>query len=179
MNIENFNHNLENNNNNSKNFITNFIKELGNALEKLIEPQKSLSEDTIFVVRDINDKCLTVVNIENGNEFEISDNISKEVIDNLSLGSALTFKDGKYIPYNKEFKIKNSEAMAKLDDMYFCLEDEKNAVYSVKEISQDKIYLTNVKEGGFFSIPKSKYPDFKLGDLVKNENGKYVLQKKD
>ena len=59
--------------------------------------------------------------------------------------------------------------------MYFCLEQEKNAVYSVSDVSDEKIYLSNTKEGGYFSIPKEAYPDFKVGDLVKNVNGKYTL----
>ena len=59
--------------------------------------------------------------------------------------------------------------------MYFCLKQEENAIYSVVKIEKNKIYLTNIKEHGLFSICKEKYPNLKVGDFIKNSNGKYIL----
>ena len=138
---------------------------------------------------------MSLINIDDGNEFDIYitdskdkleelhtrgifDNIykmSKEDLYSLNLGSNLTFKNGQFMPYRGNIEIKNSKAAAILEDMYFCLEQEKEAIFSVSDISDGKIYLTNTKEGGYFSIPQSGYPDFKIGDLVKNINEKYTL----
>ena len=49
-------------------------------------------------------------------------------------------------------------------------------MFSVKKIDDDKIYLTNIQEGGYFSISKDKYPDFNVGDTLKKEHGKYILE---
>lgn len=172
-----------------QNLVSNFLKHSSRTSSNL------LSNDNIYVVRDIKDEQLSLINIQNGQEFDIYvvdskdkiDNLcSKEILDNtyimskedlygLNLGSNVTIKSGKCIPYNGEIKIENSEAAAKLEDMYFCLEQEKDAIYSVSEISDGKIYLTNTKEGGYFSIPQEAYPDFEIGDLIRNSNGKYTL----
>lgn len=206
MNISDFNslkENLEQNNNDNKSndLISNFVKELGKVVENLINKDNSqnfnkLENGTIYVVRDINDQKLSLVNIDNGKEFDIYAvssekeleklnntgifnniyQISKEDLDNLNLGSGITIKNNNYILYDSEIKIeniKNSEALSKLENMYFCLEDEKAATFSISEISDNKIFLTNTEEGGYFSIPRDKYPDFKVGDFVKNENGKF------
>lgn len=169
--------NLENNKEEGRenDFISKFIKELGQELQKFINKNdnKELVEGTKYVVRDMNDEKASLVNIENGDEIDINAKlISKEDID---LGSAIIVKDGKYEPYDGEIQIKNKEAYAKLEEMYFNIEQEKGAVYSVSNITEEKIFLTDTKEGGYFSIPRNKYPNFKEGDLVKKEKGKYIL----
>ena len=180
--------------------FTKVLEELQNLVGDFLKHSSSTScnrllESSIYVVRDINNEKLSLVDIQSGQDFNIYVVNSKDKIENLhskgilnniytmskedlyslNLGSNITIKDGKCIPYRSEIKIENSEAAAKLEDMYFCLEQEKNAIYSVSEISDEKIYLTDTKEGGHFSIPKEGYPDFKVGDLIKNINGKYTL----
>ena len=201
MRFDNFN-SLEHikNNETKDNFFTNFLKELQNVISNFskasfVPTSKPLPEDTIYVIRDINDTNLSLVNTNTGEEVDIrvvdskqkidksKDSeffsniyeISKEDLYNLNLGSNITLKNGKCIPYYGKVEIKNSEAANKLEDMYFCIEQEKNSTYSVSSISDTKIYLTDIKEGGYFSIPQEAYPDFKVGDLVKNINGKYTL----
>ncbi len=201
MKLDNFN-SLEHNKNNepASNILTSFMKELQNIISNCIKNPSLLSSnsivaDSIYVIRDINDENLSLINIDDGKEVNIYlatskqkmeelhsqgifDNvyeISKEDFYSLNLGSNITIKNGKCVPYIGEVKIKNPEAAAKLEDMYFCLDQEKHAVYSVSEISDEKIYLTDTKEGGYFSIPKEAYPDFKVGDLLKNVDGRYVL----
>ena len=202
MNIDDFNSSLnksELKKNNSGNFLSDFTEELQNVFDNFLKNLSSINlnklENSIYVVRDINDTKLSVVNIENGKESDIyiayseeqkqelqndhvASNIykmSKEDFYSLNLGSNIEIKNSSCTPYHGEVKIENPEAAAKLEDMYFCLEQEKYAIYSVSDISDDKIYLTDTKEGGYFSIPKEAYPDFKVGDLIKNNNGKYTL----
>lgn len=195
MNLNDFN---SLNNEPKDNFLGNLIDSLQNTLKNFIKnthsPNLGLKE-YICVITDINNEKLSLVNIENGQDFDIyvthskdkteelyshgiNDNIfeiSKEDLYNLNLGSNIILKGGQCTLYHDEVEIKNSEAAAKLEDMYFCLEQEKNAEYLVSNISDGKIYLTDTKEGGYFSILKEAYPDFEVGDLVKNVNGKYVL----
>lgn len=177
-------------------FLSSFMQELQNIVSNFIKNTSSHAlENTIYVVRDINDEKLSLVNVDDGQEIDIyaacskdkieslhskgiSNNIyeiSKEDFYSLNLGSNITIKDRKCIPYSGEIKIKSPVAAAKLEDMYFCLEQEKDAQYLVSEISDEKIYLSDIKEGGYFSIPKEPYPDFKVGNIVKKIDGKYTL----
>ena len=167
-----FEKNLKQENNSKNNFISNFLSALQNSLEN----NNSKIEGHIFVVNDVNDDKLSVIDIDNGKEFDIfKSEMSENDFYSLNLGSRITVENGKYLPFTGEFEIKNKSVAAQLEDLFFCLDEERNATYSVTEISDDKIFLTNTQEGGHFSIPKQIYPDFKVGDLVKNENGKYVL----
>lgn len=199
MNIDDFNlsTNKSNLNESSDGLLESFLKELKKIITNNSSPSISnkLLEDSIYVVRDINDERLSLVNIENGEDFDIyiatskiqiselnangiSNNIyemSEDELYDLNLGSNIIIKNGICMPYYGEIKINNPKAAAKLEDMYFCLEQEKDAQYLVSDISDEKIYLTNTEEGGYFSIPRRKYPDFKIGDLLKNINGKYTI----
>ena len=195
MHLNHFN-NLDKNDKTKDNFFTNLIENFQETISNFINNNsKELLENSIYVVRDIIDEKLSLVNIENGqdldiyavcspeqisklNEQGIYDNIyemSKDDLYSLNLGSNIQFNNGKFKPYYDKIEIKNPEASAQLEDMYFCLEQEKDATFSVSKISDEKVFLTNTTEGGLFSIPKEKYPDFKVGDLVKNIDGKYVL----
>lgn len=197
MNLNDFN-SLNNNNEPKNNFLGNLIDSLQNTLKNFIKSPPSSSidlEESICVITDINDEKLSLVNIENGQDLDIyvsyskdkienlrnqyiADNIfeiSKEDLYSLNLGSNIILKNGKCHLYQDDIEITNQEAVAKLEDLYFCLEQEKNAEYLVSNISVGKIYLTNTKEGGYFSILKEAYPDFQIGDIVKNVNGKYIL----
>lgn len=197
MNLNDFN-SLNNNNEPKNNFLGNLIDSLQNTLKNFIKnpPSSSIDlEESICVITDINDEKLSLVNIENGQDLDIyvsyskdkienlrnqyiADNIfeiSKEDLYSLNLGSNIILKNGKCLLYQDDIEITNQEAVAKLEDLYFCLEQEKNAEYLVSNISDGKIYLTNTKEGGYFSILKEAYPDFQIGDIVKNVNGKYIL----
>ena len=80
-----------------------------------------------------------------------------------------------FITRNRNVKIENKFVASQLEDIFFCLDQEKNSVYSVTEICDNKIFLTDTKEGGHFSILKEIYPDFKVGDLLKKVDGKYTL----
>ena len=197
MNLNDFN-SLNNNNEPKDNFLGNLIGSLQNTLKNFIKNSHSPNlnlKQSICVITDINDERLSLVNTENGQDLDIyvshsndktkelhskgiTDNIfeiSKEDLYSLNLGSNIILKDGQCNLYHGEIEIKNSEAAAKLENLYFCLEQEKNAEYLVSNISDGKIYLTNTKEGGYFSILEEAYPNFKVGDIVKNVNGKYVL----
>lgn len=201
MNLNDFNsslNKLEQEPKNEKNFFSEFLKDFQNLITSFLKNSQSnnLLQDSIYVIRDINDNKLSVVNIENGEESdlyivtsksELEELNSKGIFDNiyempkedfysLNLGSNLEIKGQYCTRYYGEIKIENAEAASKLENLYFCLEDEKDAIYSVSSLSDDKIYLTNVKEGGYFSIPKEAYPNFKIGDLLKQVDGKYILK---
>ena len=128
-----------------------------------------------YVVTDINDNTVSLVNIENGDELKTS-NFRKEDFANLDLGSNVIFKDNRFSLTNEEFEITNLNAKSKLDDLFFNIDEEEGSLFSVKKIDDDKIYLTNIQEGGYFSISKDKYPDFNVGDTLKKEHGKYILE---
>ena len=162
---------LKNNLNTTNDLVSDFIRELQNHLEN---SELNIEDGSKFVVTDINDNMVSLVDISNGNEFKTS-SFTKDVLNNLDLGSNIIFKNNKFVLTDEKFEITNIEAKAKLDDLYFNLEDEEGSLFSVKKIDNDKIYLTNIQEGGYFSIPKEKYPNFKVGDTLKKENGKYNL----
>lgn len=151
----------------------------------------------IYVITDIVDEKICLIDIYNGNEFNIyistsNENteklnnlgihsniymMSKKDFHSLDLGSNLIFKDGNYSIYNDEINITNSEVAAKLEDLYFSLKQEENQVYVVDKISDEKIFLTTQDGQGYFYIYQDVYPDFKVGDLVKKQNRKYLLVK--
>lgn len=181
---------LNNNQDKNNNLITEFLNSIKEALQKISnlnnnKPLNDMSENSIFIITDINDKKLSLTNIDNGHEVEISVNftnskdtnynISKENFCHLDLGKFLTIKNNSINLLNDTIEIENESVAAKLENMFFCLEQEKDAVFSVTEISDDKIFLTNTQEGGHFSILKEIYPDFKVGNLLKKVNGKYIL----
>lgn len=189
MNIGNFNF-LNNNKDKSDNLIAEFLDSLKEAMQKFSnlnnsKPLNTLSENSIYVITDINDKKLSLTDINSGEQTEISlsftdskdtaYSISKDDFCHLDLGKFLTIKNNSINLVNNNVEIRNKDVSAKLEDMFFCLEQEKDAIYSVTEISDDKIFLTNTQEGGHFSILKEIYPDFKTGDFLKKVNGKYIL----
>lgn len=189
LNLNNFN--FLNKIQNTSNNIQEFLNQLENYLNN-----NSILENDIYIIRDTNNEKLSLVNLQNGNDLNIYVSTSQEktkelnsvgIYDNiyeikisdfynLKLGMGINIKNNTIIPIHKEIKledIKNSLAFSKLEDMYFCLSEENGNIYSVEKIYNDKIYLTNIKSGGFFSIPVQKYPNFKIGDLVQNYNGNY------
>lgn len=152
--------------------VSGFIKELQNHLEK---NNLNIGNGSKFVVSDINDDIVSLIDISNGNEIKTS-NFTKDDLNNIDLGSNIIFENNKFVITDEKFEITNLDAKAKLDDLYFNLEDEEGSLFSVKKIDDDKIYLTNTQEGGYFSISKEKYPEFKVGDILRKENGKYNLE---
>ena len=160
------------NSNKANDLVSGFIKELQNHLEN---NELNIQDGSKFVATDINDEEVTLVDISNGNELKTS-NFEKNDLINLDLGSNIIFENNKFTLTDEKFEITNLDAKAKLDDLYFNLEEEEGSLFSVKKIDDDKIYLTNVEEGGYFSIPRERYPDLNVGNVLKKENGKYNLE---
>lgn len=167
-------------------------------LEKFVNnknPLRNKIEERICVVKDRKDERLTLVNIENGEELDIflakseqdikrlnerySTNhiyrISEEDFYQIDLGESLSLEDGKCNVYHEKIDIKNKDAFQKLEDLYFNLKEEEGQEFTVDKITKDKIFLEG-KEGGYFSIYKKAYPNFKIGNTVKKEDGKYILE---
>ena len=152
--------------------VSDFINTLQSCLKN---SELNIENGSKFVVSDICNKTVCLIDISNGKEIKTS-NFKPEVFNNLDLGSSVIFKNNQFFLADEKFEITNLEAKAKLDDLYFNLEEEEGALFSVKKIDEEKIYLTNIQEGGYFSIPREKYPDFKVGDVLKKENGRYNLE---
>ena len=119
--------------------FSDFIKELQKHLEN---SELNIEDGSKFVVTDINDNMVSLVDISNGNEIKTS-SFSKDVLTNLDLGSNVIFENNKFVLTDERFEITNLKAKAKLDDLYFNLEEEEGSLFSVKKIDDDKIYLTN------------------------------------
>lgn len=186
------NKNEEKSNTNS---IEEFEKKLNQAKENRqeINRSKEISENDICVVYGINDNKLTLINTENGKEFDIYVTTSQEDrkkleekdinnicqmnkndFYNIDLGSKLIVKNNKFEIYNGELNIKDQEAFSKLDEMYSAIKEDENKNFIVKEITDEKIYLTYENGEGNISIYKELYPEFKIGDIVKKQEGKYI-----
>lgn len=197
MNIGNFELNFKNLFSEKNNEVTNFMNELKTFLENSItnkisneQTLNNLKDGSIYVVTDIIDEKLSLLDIDDGNEFNVSISISnmdnssnicymqKEEFHKLDLGSNLIFKDGSLSIYDKDITITNSSVSSKLEDLYFNLSQEEGQVYVVDKVSDEKVYLTGQDGQGYFYVYKDLYPNFKVGDLVKKQNKKYLLLEK-
>ncbi len=186
------NKNEEKSNTNS---IEEFEKKLNQVKENRqeINNSKEISENDICVVYGMKDNKLTLINIENGKEFDIYITISQEDrkkleekdinnicqmnkndFYNIDLGSKLIVKNNKFEIYNGEINIKDQEAFNKLDEMYSTIKEDENKNFIVKEITDEKIYLTYENGEGNIFIYKELYPELKIGDIVKKQEGKYI-----
>ena len=162
-----------------------FINEISETLDK--------NQNDICVVYGIKDEKLTLINIENGEEFNIYISISEDskkklhqqgidnIFDmdrndfyNIDLGTKLEFENGNCKIYEGEIEIKDSDAWYKLQDLYDSLKEDENQSFIVREIIDNKIFLTYEDGGGDISIYREIYPDLKVGDILKKENGKYI-----
>ena len=116
--------------NKTNNLVSDFIKDLQNHLENA---ELNIENGSKFVVTDINDDMVSLVNIENGDELKTS-NFRKDDLINLDLGSNVIFKDNKFSLTNEEFEITNLNAKSKLDDLFFNIDEEEGSLFSVKKI---------------------------------------------
>lgn len=209
-----------NSNNSFSNFVNNFINELSNYLQNLKDKEQNnqsvdsvykemqeyydererimnttnLEEDKTYVVSDIRDNAIKVVDIENGNEIKVYISTDSETLDklnsngiydriyqidkseflNLNLTDNIIMKDNKLYSNSEKIEIKNNLAWRLLSDLYMGERETDGQRYEVADIKENKVYLTNADgTGGYFSIHKELYPDFEVGDIVQKNNRKY------
>lgn len=207
-------------NNTLPNFVNDFIKELSNYLqsnkgnningknlnksdrnvqnyhnerEKNMNDIK-LKEDKTYVVSDISDNSINVVDIENGDEIKIyistDDDTMKKLNDDgifdkiykidkteflkLNLTDNIVMKQNKLYSNSNKIEIKNNLAWRILSDLYMGERETEGKQYIVTDIKGKKVYLTNADgTGSYFSIHKELYPDFEIGDIVIKNNREY------
>lgn len=153
-----------------------------------------LKEDKTYVVSDISDNSINVVDIENGDEIKVyvstddenmkklnNDGIFNKIYKmdkteflNLNLTDNIVMKENKLYSNSNKIEIKNNLAWRILSDLYMGEKETEGKQYKVTELKEDKVYLTNADgTGGYFSIHKELYPDFEVGDIVIKNNREY------
>ena len=148
----------------------------------------------IYVISDITDNKLSIVDISNGFETEIYVKTGDENLDvytndnygpyytmdeltfmNLNLTDAIQFNNDILSFYKEDFEITNIDAWNLLADLFDLEKISEGQEYEVVEVSDFKIFLTNADgSGGYFSIYRELYPDFTVGDIVKKIDKKYI-----
>ena len=171
--------------------LLNFFEKNSNKNEDISDKNRNtsiLEEDKIYVVSNIEDNSINVVDIENGNEVKInvltsdenmlnsSNDYYMDRLDflNLNLTDNVVAKNNKLCINFDKIEIKNELAWCLLEDLYCEEMETEGQQYKVVEITDNKIFLTNADDsGGYFSIYKELYPDFEVGDIVEKNNKKY------
>lgn len=214
MNLWNFNK-LEKDDSKNNNFgklVSNFIKELSNTLEnnnvnefkqeieeirnehKMNNNIQELEEGKVYVITDINNEKVEVLDIKDGYNFDVYISMNKETLENLhekginnkiynmdkldflklELGNKIIMSDGKCNIYNGEIDVKNDEAFEILENLYFNLKHEEGRDYIITQIKDGKIYMQDTQENGYYELYKEIYPDFEIGDVITKKEGKYL-----
>ena len=214
MNLWNFNK-LEKDDSKNNNFgklVSNFIKELSNTLEnnnvnefkqeieeirnehKMNNNIQELEEGKVYVITDINNEKVEVLDIKDGYNFDVYISINKETLENLhekginnkiynmdkldflklELGNKIIMSDGKCNIYNGEIDVKYDEAFEILENLYFNLKHEEGRDYIITQIKDGKIYMQDTQENGYYELYKEIYPDFEIGDVITKKEGKYL-----
>lgn len=188
-------HNIQN-----KNESNECIKTLNEEMQEYYDEREkimnttNLEEDKIYVVSDIRDNTIKVVDIENGNEIKVYISTDNETIEqlnnegiynriysmdkldflNLNITNNIIMSNGRLYSNSEKIEIKNNLAWRLLADLYTGEKETEGKQYKVAEITGNKVYLTNANgSGGYFSIHKELYPDFKEGDIIEKNNRKY------
>ena len=114
---------------------------------------KNLEEGSIHVITDKDDRCLSLINVKDGESFHIHTydfeheiesikesgafddihQIKKEDFEKMDKGTCVIVENGKYIPYEGTFETKNEKALGKLKNLYEEIENEKLNNNGMKE----------------------------------------------
>ena len=187
-------------NNKSDNLNSENIDESNNEIQEYYDERSKimnttkLEQDKTYVVSGIRDNSIKVVDIENGDEIKIYISTDNEALKdlnnsgifdriykmdkfeflNLNLTDNIVMKNNKLYSNTEKVEIKNNLAWRLLSDLYMGERETEGKQYKVEDIKENKIYLTNADgTGGYFSIHKELYPDFKVGDIITKNNRKY------
>lgn len=182
------------------NIVTSFIKELSDFLEK--SKTKGTTENNILNIEegeinfigDISNEKVELLNPDTGEQKNVYIAISEEVKQNLtskgiksdiyemdkmdfydlSIGDKVIMNNGKFKEYNEEIEIKDDKIWFVINDIKSSLNKFENLNFIVEKIDTDKIYLSVEGHDGHAKEYRELYPDFKVGDIVKRVNGKYI-----
>jgi len=166
--------------------IKNKTKELNNS--------QVLEEGKIYAIQGISNEKLQVVDIKDGYNFDVYISINEETLERLKdngitnkiyemskenfytleQGDNITIENGKCVPYEGEIKITNDKAREILDELYFNLKNEEGRNYVVTDIKDEKIYMQDTEYSVEYQVYKEVYPDWKIGDVITRQNGKYI-----
>jgi len=166
--------------------IKNNTKELNNS--------QVLEEGKIYAIQGISNEKLQVVDIKDGYNFDVYISINEETLERLKdngitnkiyemskenfytleQGDNITIENGKCVPYEGEIKITNDKAREILDELYFNLKNEEGRNYVVTDIKDEKIYMQDTEYSVEYQVYKEVYPDWKIGDVITRQNGKYI-----
>ena len=155
---------------------------------------QELEEGKVYVITDINNEKVEVLDIKDGYNFDVYISINKETLENLhekginnkiynmdkldflklELGNKIIMSDGKCNIYNGEIDVKNDEAFEILENLYFNLKHEEGRDYIITQIKDGKIYMQDTQENGYYELYKEIYPDFEIGDVITKKEGKYL-----
>lgn len=185
-------------NNTFNNRVISFIKELSKALERASKRinRVDFKEGDTNIVFGLNDEKVTLLSPETGEEKEIYISISKDVTNKLhrkgiydniyemdknefykwDFGTKVIMKNGNFEIYDGKIDIKDDDAWYKIQDMEAGLKRTENTNYIVKNMSDDKVYMTHENGSGYIYVYKELYPDLQIGDTVKKINGKYIKE---
>jgi len=166
--------------------IKNKTKELNNS--------QVLEEGKIYAIQGISNEKLQVVDIKDGYNFDVYISINEETLKELNdkgitnkiyemskenfytleQGDNIAIENGKCVPYEGEIKITNDKAREILDELYFNLKNEEGRNYIFTDIKDEKIYMQDTEYSVEYQVYKEVYPDWKIGDVITRQNGKYI-----
>lgn len=182
------------------NIVTSFIKELSDFLKNSKTKDTTennilnIEEGEINFIGDISNEKVELLNPDTGEQKKVYIAISDEVKRNLnskgitsdiyemdvmdfydlSIGDKVIMNNGKFKEHNEEIEIKDDKIWFVINDIKSSLNKFENLEFTVEKIDNDKVYLSTEGYDGYAKEYRELYPDFKVGDIVKRVNGKYI-----
>ncbi len=153
-------------------FVTNFIEELGKALNN---KEVKLDEGEIYVVYELRESKneATLIKSSTGEQVNVEkEKIQKEIPD-LELGDNVKFENGNFSLYTQKVELSN-RAWSILEPLYFNLKLEDGRKYKVTKIENNNIQICDTKTNVKYTENREEHPDWNVGDELIVKDEKYV-----